>query len=218
MFGQKVNNKECWNGKSSGSYEESIVEDGISNVLKNPELKFTKPLREPSLYIEHSRKLVEITKQLKSAHKGESVQWWDEVNIYTKNDLKKFEYPATIALVGFPKSWILLMRRFNFKICIIFNKDLFYKNFHLFFSLSRNTLLIMMMLMKVVVIILTMKVLAMNGEHMDQMMKITMNIHMKDLEVAMKNPHLHGSTGLQNLLNSPHQSHLNLQSDLQRQP
>ena len=76
----------------------------------------------------------------------------------------------------------------------------------------------MMMLMKAVVIILTMKVLAMNGEHMDQMMKITMNIHMKDLEVAMKNPHLHGSTGLQNLLNSPHQSHLNLQSDLQRQP
>lgn len=136
MFGQKVNNKECWNGKSSGSYEESIVEDGISNVLKNPELKFTKPLREPSLFIEHSRKLVEITKQLKSAHKGESVQWWDEVNIYTKNDLKKFEYPATIALVGFPKSWILLMRRFNFKICIIFNKDLFYKNFHPFFLSS----------------------------------------------------------------------------------
>ena len=77
----------------------------------------------------------------------------------------------------------------------------------------------MMMLMKAVVIILTMKVLAMNGELMDQMMKtIHMNIHMKDLEVAMKNPHLHGSTGLQNLQNRPHQSHLNLQSDLQRQP
>ena len=77
----------------------------------------------------------------------------------------------------------------------------------------------MMMLMKAVVIILTMKVLEMNGELMDQMMKtIHMNIHMKALEVVMKSPHLHGSTGLQNLQNRPHQLHLNLQSDPQRQP
>ena len=73
----------------------------------------------------------------------------------------------------------------------------------------------MMMLMMEVVITLIMKVLAMNGEHMDQMMKTTMIIHMKDLEVAMKSPHLHGSTGLQNLQNNLHQSHLDLQSDLQ---
>ena len=31
------------------------------------------------------------------------------------------------------------MRRFNFKICIIFNKDLFYKNFHSFFSFQEYT-------------------------------------------------------------------------------
>ena len=74
----------------------------------------------------------------------------------------------------------------------------------------------MMMLMKEVVIILTMKVLAMIGEPMDQMMKTTMI--MKDLEVAMKNPSLHGSTGLQNLQNNLHQSHLKLPSDLQGLP
>lgn len=77
-----LNNDECWNGLENGNYKASVVEDGISNQVNNPEvpLKMSPNGGEPGLpniVKEQIFQLRSITNQLKIAHKGQDVEWWD---------------------------------------------------------------------------------------------------------------------------------------------
>ena len=77
-----LNNDECWNGVENGNYKAAVVEDGISNQVHNPEvpLKMNPHGGEPGLpniVKEQIFQLRSITNQLKIAHKGQDVEWWD---------------------------------------------------------------------------------------------------------------------------------------------
>ena len=66
----------CWNGNSSGTYDKSLVQDGLQYQSQNPEVhvdaQSPNPIREQIL------KLQSITHQLKQAHRGQNVEWWDQ--------------------------------------------------------------------------------------------------------------------------------------------
>ena len=82
LFGKAASkpsdNDQCWNGVDSGPYRADIVQDGLAHLLKNPEIIIRTPLIEPSLLKDQSMKLTTITTQIKSAHVGNEVKWWDE--------------------------------------------------------------------------------------------------------------------------------------------
>ena len=64
----------------SGPYSSEIVEDGLDHLLQNPEFQLRSTLLEPSLLKQQTDELRHITLQLKSAHAGLDVEWWNEVN------------------------------------------------------------------------------------------------------------------------------------------
>ena len=64
----------------SGPYSSGIVEDGLDHLLQNPEFQLRSTLLEPSLLKQQTDELRHITLQLKSAHTGLDVEWWNEVN------------------------------------------------------------------------------------------------------------------------------------------
>ena len=87
-FGWKApltSNDECWNGVDNGPYSSDIVQDGLDNFVKNPEMEVTR-IYEPIILKEQSGKLIKITNELKSAHNGDEVNWWDKVSFF------KFEF------------------------------------------------------------------------------------------------------------------------------
>lgn len=67
----------CWNGKDSGLYEAPVVPDGLNNQLQNPEVAINSPVT-PTILKEQLFRLQSITNQLKLAHKGQDIEWWDE--------------------------------------------------------------------------------------------------------------------------------------------
>ena len=69
----------------SGPYSSGIVEDGLDHLLQNPEFQLRSALLEPSLLKQQTDELKHITLQLKSAHTGLDVEWWNEVNKSTYN-------------------------------------------------------------------------------------------------------------------------------------
>ena len=77
-----LNNDECWNGAEKGSYRAPIVEDGLANQFHNPEVPLktspnTDDMGMPNIVKEQIYQLKSITNQLKMAHKGQDVEWWD---------------------------------------------------------------------------------------------------------------------------------------------
>ena len=72
-------NDHCWNGKDSGRYNSKIVKDGLAHLVNNPEIQVKGPVLEPTMLQVQSEKLSVIIQQLVAAHKGQNVQWWDEV-------------------------------------------------------------------------------------------------------------------------------------------
>lgn len=75
---KQSDNNQCWNGKNSGPYSSGIVEDGLDHLLQNPEFQLRSTLLEPSLLKQQTDELRHITLQLKSAHTGLDVEWWNE--------------------------------------------------------------------------------------------------------------------------------------------
>ena len=67
----------------SGPYSSGIVEDGLDHLLQNPEFQLRSTLLEPRLLKQQTDELRHITLQLKSAHTGLDVEWWNEVKIHT---------------------------------------------------------------------------------------------------------------------------------------
>ena len=82
---KESNNEKCWNGHNSGPYSSEIVEDGLVHLSQNPEIHLSSPLIQPVLLKAQANELKHITIQLKSAHTGQNVEWWDE-KIMTLND------------------------------------------------------------------------------------------------------------------------------------
>ena len=71
------NNKDlCWNGKDSAPYDTDIVEDGLTNQARNPEVSLT-ALVPPTVVKDQIYRLQTITNQLKQAYRGHNVEWWD---------------------------------------------------------------------------------------------------------------------------------------------
>ena len=75
-------NDQCWNGRDNGPYRSDIVQDGLENFVKNPEMEsHNSRIAEPLILKEQSGKLTKITNELKSAHNGQEVDWWDQVSL-----------------------------------------------------------------------------------------------------------------------------------------
>jgi len=70
----KVN---CWNGKESGSYANKVVEDGLASQMDNPEVPFKMDFSH-TLINEQKFKLTNLANVLKSAYRGQDIEWWDE--------------------------------------------------------------------------------------------------------------------------------------------
>jgi len=67
----------CWNGKESGSYAAKVVEDGLASQMQNPEVPVKIDLTH-TLLNEQKFKLTNLANVLKSAYRGQDIEWWDE--------------------------------------------------------------------------------------------------------------------------------------------
>ena len=74
---KESNEKLCWNGKDSTPYDSDVIEDGLINQANNPEVALTSA-GPPEIVRDQIYKLQSITNQLKQAHRGQDVEWWDE--------------------------------------------------------------------------------------------------------------------------------------------
>lgn len=90
-FSSSVNeNSTCWNGNDHSAYKSAVVEDGLAQQIHNPEveIKFGDAILKEQLF-----KLESITNQLRLAHRGQDVQWWDDAGARhdegSKRDLNK---------------------------------------------------------------------------------------------------------------------------------
>ena len=94
-FGLALNNEECWNGSENGNYNKAIVADGLESQAKNPEVP-VRPTEDssgvPNIVKEQIYQLRSVTNQLKMAHKGQDVEWWDrELERRDKSSTMTFE-------------------------------------------------------------------------------------------------------------------------------
>lgn len=90
-FSSSVNETStCWNGNDHSAYKSAVVEDGLAQQIHNPEveIKFGDAILKERLF-----KLESITNQLRLAHRGQDVQWWDDAGARhdegSKRDLNK---------------------------------------------------------------------------------------------------------------------------------
>ena len=79
------NEKLCWNGKDSTPYDSDVIEDGLINQSNNPEVALTSA-GPPEIVRDQIYKLQSITNQLKQAHRGQDVEWWDNENDSVEDD------------------------------------------------------------------------------------------------------------------------------------
>ena len=70
----KEEDQRCWNGQDSAPYNTDVVEDGLN--VANPEVAL-KPIDVPTVIKDLMFRLQTITNQLKLAHRGQDVEWWD---------------------------------------------------------------------------------------------------------------------------------------------
>ena len=116
-------NDQCWNGEDSGQYDSDIVQDGLAHLLKNPEIQISSPLIEPAMLKIQINKLTTITAQLKEAHKGNNVQWWDEVSYL----FIIFLYFRKLRDIWFLISWKIHRRAEVILFCRKFPQSMIYK-------------------------------------------------------------------------------------------
>ena len=94
-FGLALNNEECWNGHENGKYDKPVVEDGLDSQAKNPEVPVSSSDDSsglPNIVKEQIYQLRSVTNQLKMAHKGQDVEWWDrELERRDKSSTLTFE-------------------------------------------------------------------------------------------------------------------------------
>ena len=77
--------EQCWNGHDSAPYKAAIVEDGLDNQMHNPEVSLTADNSNvqsrfglPHEIKEQLFKLQSISNQLRLAHGGQDIEWWDQ--------------------------------------------------------------------------------------------------------------------------------------------
>ena len=68
----------CWNGKDAAGYEGKVVEDGLASQLDNPEVAVSPEGSAFTAASEQKFKLQSVTSVLKSAYRGQDIEWWDE--------------------------------------------------------------------------------------------------------------------------------------------
>ena len=51
----------------------------MAHILKNPEIDIQADIIEPLAFKNQGKKLLVITEEIKSAHNGQDVVWWDTV-------------------------------------------------------------------------------------------------------------------------------------------
>lgn len=67
----------CWNGTDAGSYGGKVVEDGMVSQVENPEVPVSLN-GSHTILNEQKFKLQSLTNVLKSAYRGQDIEWWDE--------------------------------------------------------------------------------------------------------------------------------------------
>ena len=67
----------CWNGYDAASYDGKVVEDGVASQVENPEVPVS--LNGSNVMISEQKfKLQSLTNVLKSAYRGQDIEWWDD--------------------------------------------------------------------------------------------------------------------------------------------
>ena len=100
LFGKSeapvINNDQCWNGRDSGPYKAEIVQDGLAHISKNPEIEIVQTeIIEPMALKTQGSKLLVITEEIRSAHNGQDVVWWDDVS--TRFPISFLEFSISIS-------------------------------------------------------------------------------------------------------------------------
>ena len=75
----------CWNGEDSAPYNAEVIADGLTNQARNPEVSLT-AIVPPEIVRDQIYKLQTITNQLKQAHRGHDVEWWDNEEVQNNRD------------------------------------------------------------------------------------------------------------------------------------
>ena len=75
-----MDKESCWNGADVASYEEKVVEDDATSQLDNPEVAvlLDGERRSQTSLSEQKFKLQSLTNVLKSAYRGQDIEWWDD--------------------------------------------------------------------------------------------------------------------------------------------
>ena len=79
-----MDKESCWNGADVASYEEKVVEDDAASQLDNPEVAVHDGERQSQTTLSKQKsKLQSLTNVLKSAYRGQDIEWWDDVLSWT---------------------------------------------------------------------------------------------------------------------------------------
>ena len=74
-----MDKESCWNGADVASYEEKVVEDDATSQLDNPEVAVLDGERQSHTALSEQKfKLQSLTNVLKSAYRGQDIEWWDD--------------------------------------------------------------------------------------------------------------------------------------------
>ena len=82
---KNTKNNLCWNGEDSAPYNAEVIADGLTNQARNPEVSLT-AIVPPEIVRDQIYRLQTITNQLKQAHRGHDVEWWDNEEIQNNRD------------------------------------------------------------------------------------------------------------------------------------
>ena len=75
----------CWNGENTGKYAGKVVEDGLAMQINNPEVPVQIDLGHTMLN-EQKFKLTNLASVLRSAYRGQDIEWWDAVEEVVQGD------------------------------------------------------------------------------------------------------------------------------------
>ena len=74
-----LDKESCWNGEDAASYQEKVVEDNAASQLDNPEVVVLDGEGQSHTVLSEQKfKLQSLTNVLKSAYRGQDIEWWDD--------------------------------------------------------------------------------------------------------------------------------------------
>ena len=74
-----LDKESCWNGVDAASYQEKVVEDNAASQLDNPEVVVLDGEGQSHTVLSEQKfKLQSLTNVLKSAYRGQDIEWWDD--------------------------------------------------------------------------------------------------------------------------------------------